>query len=79
MHVILVVDGKNEKIHLMFKLVSKKSIDTVKKLVREFKCPQAISGVLSCGTFIKELAEDELVNVKSDLILTQTNAYWSLI
>ena len=79
MQVILVVDVKKKKTHLMFKLVSKKSIDTVKKLVRELKCSQAISGVLSCGTFIKELAEDELVHAESDLILTQTNAYWSLM
>ncbi|NQU73836.1 MAG: hypothetical protein HQ547_03895, partial [Candidatus Omnitrophica bacterium] len=61
MQVILVVNGKKKKTHLMFKLVSKKSIDTVKKLVRELKCPQAISVVISCGTFVKELAEDELV------------------
>ena len=79
MQVILVVDGKKKKTHLMFKLVSKKSIETVKKLIKELKCSQAISGVLSSGKFIKELTEDELLHAESDLILTQTNAYWSLM
>lgn len=78
---IIVISGKKgqKKIRLILELLNKKAIKDVKALINGLRCQEAISNILSKGKFIKELAEEEIATTPSDLILTDTNAYWSLI
>ena len=80
MRVIVVVGKRNEKkTRLMLELLDKKTIDKVKKLINAWKCSEAISNIIAKGKFIKELTEKEITQAASDLILTDTNAYWNLL
>ena len=80
MRVIVVVGKRNEKkTRLMLELLDKKTINEVKKLINAWRCPEAISNIIAKGKFIKELTEKEITQAASDLILTDTNAYWNLL
>ena len=80
MKVIIVVGKKShEKTRLMLELVDKKTIDEVKRLVNNLKCPEAISKIIAKGKYIKEVTDKEIAHLASDLILTDTNAYWNLL
>ena len=79
MRVIVILGKKNKKkTHLMLELPEGKTIE-VKKLLNTCKWPEAISSIMSMGKSIKKLTEEELVHATSDLILTNTNAYWNLL
>ncbi|MFC1480042.1 hypothetical protein ACFL5Y_01185 [Candidatus Omnitrophota bacterium] len=60
-------------------LTSQNLIDEVSKLVNKGKYSKAVVTTLSKGKFIKELAENELPRIDSDLILTEKNAHWDLL
>ena len=80
MKVIIIVGKKNQrKTRLMLELLDKKTIDKVKRLVNALKCREAISNIIAKGKYIKEVTDKEIAHVASDLILTDTNAYWDLL
>ena len=80
MKVIVIVGKKNDKkTHLIFKISNKKIINEIKTLVKEFNCQKAISNILSKGKFLKKLTTSDLLQEQSHLILTNTNAYWTLL
>ena len=56
-----------------------KTINEVKHLISNLKCPEAISSIIAKGKYIKQLTDKEIAHVASDLILTDTNAYWNLL
>ena len=80
MKVIIVVGKKNQKkTRLMLELLDKKTIEKVKRLVNNLKWPEAIANTIAKGKYIKEVTDAEIAHLASDLILTDTNAYWSLL
>jgi hypothetical protein len=80
MKVIIIVGKENErKTRIMLELPDQKVIEEVKTLAKALKCAEAISSIIEKGKFIKELAEEEIAHTASDLILTDQNAYWSLL
>ena len=80
MKVIIIVGKKNQKkTRLMLELLDKKTIDEVKRLINNLKCPEAISNIITKGRYIKRLTDKEIAHAASDLILTDTNAYWNLL
>ncbi len=79
MRVIVILEKKNKKkIHLVLELPDRK-IMKIKKLLNTCKWQEAISSVISMGKSIEKLTPEELVHATSDLILTNTNAYWNLL
>ena len=79
MRVIVILGKKNKKkTHLMLDVPDKKTIE-IKELLNTLKLPEAISRVMSMGKSVKKLTGEELVRTTSDLILTNTNAYWNLL
>ncbi|OGW76098.1 MAG: hypothetical protein A2Z72_01920 [Omnitrophica bacterium RBG_13_46_9] len=80
MKVIVTIGKKdNRKTHLMLEILDKTAIEEIKRLIRSWKCREALSNIISKGRFVKELTEKEITQVASDLILTDTNAYWNLL
>ena len=80
MKVIVITGKKNgKKARLMLELMDRNAIKHIKKLISAWKCTEAISKILSKGTFIKELTATEATFASSELILTDTNAYWNLL
>ena len=79
MRVIVILGKKNKKkTHLMLELPDKKIME-IKKLLSSRKWQEAISSVMTMGNSIKELTAEDLVQTTSDLILTNSNAYWNLL
>ncbi|NQU94848.1 MAG: hypothetical protein HQ549_01275 [Candidatus Omnitrophica bacterium] len=78
---IIIITGRksHNKTRLMVELFNKKAIGEIESLIHAFKCREAMSNVISKGNFIKELTENETIQTTSDLILTETNAYWNLL
>ena len=80
--IVILGDPKNrksKKTHLMIELSNQKAIDDTKKLINAWKCSKAIVNIVSKGRFIRELTEQEIASEPSDLIVTNTNAHWSLL
>ena len=79
MKVILIFNKKNgEPTRLMLEVPDKKAAKKVKALINARRCPEAMTSVIKNGRCIKELAEKDLAQVDSELILSDSNAYWSL-
>jgi len=78
---IIVIAGKRngKKTRLMLKVPNGKTIEEIKTLLKSLNCKEAISKVIAKGRLIKALTEDDMAHAQSDLILTDTNAYWTLI
>ena len=78
---VVVIMGKKgvKKTRLMLELLDKKTIKEVRKLIGNWKCSKAISDIVSKGKIIRELKENDVAIERSDLILTDTNAYWNLV
>ena len=80
MKVMITIGEKREnKTHLAVELMDKTTIERVKTLISTRRYPEAISTILAKGKSIKELAEKELAQVTSDLMLTDASAYWNLL
>jgi len=79
MKVIVILGRKNKKkIHLILELPDRK-IRKIKKLLNTCRWQEAISSVISMGKSIEKLTAEDLVHATSDLILTNTNAYWNFV
>jgi len=78
---VIVILGKKrgKRAHLMLELSDQKTIDETKRLINAWKCSQAIAKIVRKGRFIRKIKENEIANVASDLIVSGTNAHWSLI
>jgi len=80
MKIIVIVGKKNaKKSHLMLELPNKKLIKEIKALMGALRYSEAISNIIRKGRLIKKLAEEEINHAGSDLILTETAAYWNLL
>lgn len=80
MRIIIIIGKKSyNKTRLMFDLFDRKAIKDVKGLINAWKCSEAISSIIARGRFVKEVTENEIAQVASDLILTEKNAHWTLL
>jgi len=80
MKIIVIVGKENtKKTRLMLELPNKKLIKEIKTLISTWRYSEAISNIIRKGRLIKELAEEEINHAGSDLILTETAAYWNLL
>jgi len=78
---VIVILGKkmDKKAYLILELPDEEIIKEVKELVNSWNCAKAMASVIANGKLIKALTEKDITYEPSDLILTRTNAYWSLI
>jgi hypothetical protein len=63
----------------MLELLNKKVITQVKSLIGARNCQAAISNIMDKGRIIRELTENELAQTPSDLVITPSNAYWTVV
>ena len=66
--------GKN---YLVVELRTKHAAKEIKKLLNTLHCPIVKSKILSNGKFVRKVAPKDILNEKTDLILTERNAHWS--
>ncbi|MBN1353640.1 MAG: hypothetical protein JW994_03095 [Candidatus Omnitrophica bacterium] len=80
MRIIIILNKKKRgKSHLMLELLNRDAIEETKSIINAIRCPEVISKIIAKAKSSKELTEEEAANVVSDLILTETNAYWNLV
>ncbi len=78
MRVILSV-GNRKKTYLMLELPDKTTRKKIKLLLDRRKWQEAVSLITVKGKLIKHLTKKDIAHTSSDLILTNSNAYWSLL
>lgn len=75
---ILIVIRRSPAKRYLVDVPSTRSVSDVKKLVAKNKHSQAMVLAFTRGRFEKEVAENELPNIKVDAILTENNINWDL-
>ncbi len=75
---ILIVVEHSPKQRFLVSLHTKKLVREVKNLIDTKRRSHAIMAALSRGRFERQVADEELPNVKADLILTEHNVSWDL-
>ena len=80
MNIILVSsDGSGGKIRVAMDLRNRTAIKEMKKLISTGRRRNAMSKVLEKGSFIEAFADNEIPDVPSELILTETSAHWCFL
>lgn len=75
---ILVVIRRSPAQRFLVELHSDKLVKEVTALIRRRRNSKAIITALSKGRLERQVADEELPNVKADIILTEHNVSWDL-
>ena len=76
---VLIVIEHSPKQRFLVKLHTEALIREVTKLIERRRHSQAMVTALSKGRFAKEIDQNELPNVKADLILSKDSVSWDLM
>lgn len=75
---ILITPKSGTSHKYLIHLFTKDLIEEVSSLINQKKHKQAIKLTISKGVFVRHVHQDEIHDVKADLMLSESNARWDL-